>query len=194
MDARDAQETIAQAAEGRAKRVALLVAILAALLAIIEVGGGNAEQDALKHNIDASNLWSFFQAKTIRQTTLRVAAESLEVEAGGLPPEQAQVVRQRIEAWRATADRYETEPETNEGRKELVARAQAAEKARDVSLAADNMFDLASAALQLGIVLASVAIVTGVMWLAWVAAGCGGIGLIFSLLGWLAPTALPFLG
>jgi len=96
-----------------------------------------------------------------------------------------------LEAWRATADRYESEPATNEGRKELVARAKDAEAIRDRALVADNMFDYGSASLQLAIVLASASIVIGVTWLAWLAGGFGLLGLCFALLGWFAPTLIP---
>ena len=61
--------------EGGNKKIALLVAVLAALLAISETGGKSSQTNALASHIDASNLWSFFQAKTIRQTTMRTAAE-----------------------------------------------------------------------------------------------------------------------
>ena len=56
------------------KKIALLVAVLAALLAISEMGGKSSQTNALSSHIDASNLWTFFQAKTIRQTTMRTAA------------------------------------------------------------------------------------------------------------------------
>ena len=54
------------------------MAVLAALLAISEMGGKSAQTNALSSHIDASNLWTFFQAKTIRQTTMRTAAEEVE--------------------------------------------------------------------------------------------------------------------
>ena len=191
MDARDAQETIEEVG-GRGKRyVALLISALAAMLAFVEVSGGNAEQDATTNNITAANLWSFYQAKTIRRSNLQQLMESVELELPDLPPERAERTRKRLEAWRATAARYESEPETNEGRKELMARAKAAEEARDRALAADNMFDYGSASLQLAIVLASASIVIGVMWLAWVAGGVGLLGVAFALLGWFAPTLIP---
>jgi hypothetical protein len=97
----------------------------------------------------------------------------------------------RLDGWKSTASRYESEPETNEGRKELVARAKAAEEARDRALATDNMYDVASAALQLAIVLASASVVVGVSWLAWAAGGLGAIGLIFAIIGWFAPALIP---
>ena len=62
------------------KKVALLIAVLAAFLAFSETLGSSAQTEALSRNIEASNLWSFFQAKTIRMTTLQTAAEALEVD------------------------------------------------------------------------------------------------------------------
>jgi hypothetical protein len=170
------------------KRVALLIALLAAVLAITEMGGRNAEVQALGRNIEASNLWAFFQAKTIRQTTLRTAAEAFEI--AGLSPEQTDAVNKKIQAWRATADRYESEPSTNEGRRELAARAKHAEHERDQALAAHHAFEVGSGALQLAIVLASASVVAGVMALAWAGGVLGLIGFGFALIGWFAPTAL----
>ncbi len=191
MDARDASESIGESMAVGAKRLALLIALLAALLAVVEMAGGNAEQDALGSNIDASNLWSFYQAKTIRQTTLKTAAEILEEERALLPPDRQVSADARIREWRETVARYESEPNKAEGRKELMQRALAAKAKRDLALAADNNFDLASAALQLAIVLASASIVLGVALLAW---GAGALGLVAAVLagfGWFAPNFLP---
>jgi len=192
MKAADASDVMADVGDRGAKRVALLIAVLAALLAVIEVSGGNAEQDAQKLNIDASNLWAFYQAKTIRQTAIRAQAERLEIDIPGLPPERVDAAQKRLQAWRATADRYESEPGPNggEGRRELMARAKAAEEARDLALARDDMFDFASAAMQLAIVLASASVVIGVAWLAFVGGLVGFVGVGFALLGWFAPTLI----
>src|SRR5436190_6225989 len=67
------------------KKIALLVAVLAALLAISELGGKSAQTHGLADHIDASNLWSFFQAKTIRQTTMRTAADAIEAQFKDAP-------------------------------------------------------------------------------------------------------------
>jgi hypothetical protein len=66
--------------DGGNKKIALLVAILAALLAVSETAGKSNQTHALSEQITASNLWSFFQAKTIRQTTMRTAAEGVEAQ------------------------------------------------------------------------------------------------------------------
>ena len=190
MDARDSQETISDVAGRGGRDIALLISVLAAMLALVEVSGGNAEQDATTNNIAAANLWSFYQAKTIRRSNLEQLAELVELELPDLAPDRAERARNRLAAWRATAERYDSEPATNEGRKELAARAKAAEAARDRALAADNMFDYGSALLQLGIVVASASIVVGIPWLALLGGGFGVLALGFALLGWFAPTLI----
>jgi hypothetical protein len=191
MHAEDAKDSIDEIRErGGAKYIALLIAVLAALLAVVEMTGDNAKQDALKSNVDAANLWAFYQAKTIRQTSVRTDADRLEVEMLVMPPAQAEAARNLLQNWRATIDRYESEPSTNEGRKELTARARAAEESRDHAMAADNVLDFSSAALQIAIVLASASVVLGITWLAWAGGGLGLIGIGFALLGWFAPTLL----
>jgi hypothetical protein len=173
------------------KRIALLIGVLALLLAFSEIGGKNAEQDALARNIEASNLWAFFQAKTIRGTTLRTAADAMEVElAGATDPAVRERLQKRIDGWKATIARYESEPETNEGRKELIARAKAAETRRDISSARDDKYDIVSGLLQIAIVVSSAAIITGVAMLAWTGVGLGALGLALMVIAEVAPTAL----
>ena len=169
------------------RNVALLISVLALALAFSETLGKSAQTSGLSANIEASNLWAFFQAKTIRQTTLRIAAEQLEAQFGGNAPEAA---RKQILKWKETADRYQSEPETQEGRKELAARAKVAEQRRDVSMAAYHHFELGSAAMQIAIVLASAEIITGVPALIWFAGALGGVGIVFCAIGFWFPTAV----
>jgi hypothetical protein len=203
MEAHEAHEKIHEAAHHghhdatdhekviRNRRVAVLISVLAALLAIIEMGGKSAQNTSLSANIEAANLWSFFQAKTIRMTTMRTAADALEtVQPGDLPGDKGAAWAKRIDDWRSTAARYDTEPDTGEGRKELAARAKQAEARRDHAMAAYHMFEYGAAALQIGIVLASAAVVTGMIALALGAGGLGCVGVVFGLLGWFAPTLL----
>jgi hypothetical protein len=96
------------------------------------------------------------------------------------PGREAEVERM-LERWRASIDRWESEPETNEGRRELMARAKRAEEERDAAMRLDGRFDAASALLQIGIVMASAAIITGTAILVWAGAALGGAGAILSL-------------
>ena len=170
------------------KKIALLIAVLALVLALSETLGKGAQTAALSFNIEASNLWAFFQAKTVRLTVVRAVAEAAQLDAAA---GEARAARDRqIDAWKTTAARYDSEPETGEGRKELAARAKAAEEKRDRAFAAYHHFEVASGAVQVGIVLASAAIITTVMALAWTGAALGVVGLGFLLIGLFAPTAV----
>jgi hypothetical protein len=176
--------------EGGSKKTALLVAILAALLAVSETAGKSNQTHALSEQITASNLWSFFQAKTIRQTTMRTAADTVEAQfREGAQPMPAGL-KSQVDTWRKTAQRYESEPETNEGRKELAARAKAKEESRDKALSAYHMFEYGSAALQLAIVLAGASALTTVAWLMVMSIGLGTIGIAFAALCFFAPTLI----
>ena len=173
------------------KRIALLISVLALILALSETLGKSAQTTAIDKNIEASNLWSFFQAKTIRMTVVRTAAEAAELELNQLNlPKTKEAVTQRIADWRKTAERYDNEPDTGEGRKELAARAKAAEAKRDRSLAAYHHYELASAGVQIAIVMASASIITGMTALVWIAAGLGVFGIVFCGIGFFAPLAV----
>jgi hypothetical protein len=169
---------------GGNKGVALLISVLALVLAFSETLGKSAQTNALSLNIEASNLWAFFQAKTIRQTTLRTAAEQTEALSS------TDSSKKQVDTWRKTAQRYQNEPETGEGRDQLAARAKEAEKKRDRSMAAYHHFELASAAVQIAIVLASASIITSMVALVWGAAALGVIGVIFCVIGFWFPTAV----
>jgi len=172
------------AEHGGNKGVALLISVLALILAFAETLGKGSQTGALAYNIEASNLWAFFQAKTIRQTVLRTAAE--EMESGS--PNEAQ--KKQLSKWKDTAQRYQSEPDTGEGREQLAARAKEAEKKRDRSMAAYHHYELASAAVQIAIVLASASIIAEIVALAWVGAALGVVGVVFCLIGFLFPTAV----
>src|SRR3954470_16719509 len=110
--------------EGNNKRIALLISALALFLALVETMAKGAQTNALSYNIEASNLGSFFQAKTIRQTVVRTAGEMTEINrAPQVDPEASDAVAKRTDTWAKTVARWESEPETSEGRKELIARA-----------------------------------------------------------------------
>jgi hypothetical protein len=173
------------------KRIALLIAVLALFLAFAETLGKSAQTSAISDNVEASNLWAFFQAKTIRMTTLRTAAETAAIEAARAPEEPVKAaLGKQIDTWQKIAARYDDEPETGEGRKQLTERAKEAEHRRDLAMARYHNYEIASAAYQIGIVLASSAVITGMMALAYIAGGLGLVGLAFTGIGLFAPHAV----
>jgi len=170
------------------KKIALLISVFALLLAIAEMFGKSAQTEGISFNIKASDAWNFFQAKTIRQTTLRTAAQALTLEANTVPDEarKAALLKQADE-WMKTVARYESDPVEKDGRKELRAQAEAYEHQRDTQLARYHHYEFASATYQIGIVLASAAVITGMMALVYAALGLGVIGLAFMTLGFFNP-------
>jgi hypothetical protein len=171
-----------------------LIAILALFLAIAETGAKSAQTEALSRNIEAANLWAFFQARTIRQTTVRTAGETVELtRAATEDPAQQAALQGQIERWRDQAARWESEPDTGEGRRELSARAQAAQTRRDRAFDAYEKYELASAAFQVAIVLASASIITGVPLLTLIAGLVGVAGLGMGVLAYFPHIHVPHL-
>src|SRR4030081_2008930 len=74
-------------AESTNKKIALLISVLALFLAFSETLGKKSQTEGISLNIKESDTWNFFQAKTIRQTTLRTSAQAFQVEAAAVPDE-----------------------------------------------------------------------------------------------------------
>jgi len=175
-------------AESRNRKIALLIAVLALFLAFSETLGKSAQTTGIELNIKASDTWNFFQAKTVRQTTLRTAAEAMAIEAENRPDDAFKAgMGKQVELWNATVKRYDSDPKEKDGRKELRAQAEQYEHAQDVAMSRYHNYELSSAAYQIGIVLASAAVITGMMALVYCAMAVGGVGLIFTALGLFAP-------
>ena len=181
----------AGAVEGSNKSIALLISVLALFLAVAETAGKSAQTGALGYNIEASNLWAFFQAKTIRMTVVRTASEAAELDRASSPEGPGlEAYKKRVDSWTKTAARWDSEPETGEGRKELALRAKAAEDKSTYNLAKYHHFELGSAAFQIAIVLSSAMLITGVAALGWAGIGLGLVGLGFCGIGFFAPLAI----
>ena len=177
------------------KRIALVISVLALCLAISETLGKSAQTDALNLQIEASNLWNFMQAKTIRRTFTIVQSEAASIEAATTTDEvRKAALNKQLGEWKKTADRYRSEPEAGggkgEGTVELMRRALEKEKERDVQFNKYHNFEFASAAFQIGIVLASAAVITSMMGLVYGAACLGLIGIVLTGGGILAPEVL----
>ncbi|MGO3929048.1 DUF4337 domain-containing protein [Rhodopseudomonas pseudopalustris] len=181
----------AEHASGSNKTIALLISVIALFLAFSETLGKGAQTEALAKNVEASNLWAFFQAKSIRRTTVQTVAEHARLSLGVTQDEAAKAALQKqIDDWQKTAQRYRSEPETGEGSEQLAERAKHAEHDRDLAMARYHHYEVASAAFQIGIVLASATIITGMIALAWISGLLAVGGLAFTAIGLFAPHAV----
>ena len=182
----------AEHASSENKKIALLIAVIALCLALSETLGKGAQTESISMNVQASNLWAFFQAKTIRRTVVQTAAEQgrLGLSAAGDDAARAAAQKQ-IDDWQKTAMRYRSEPETGEGTEQLAERARHAEEERDLATAKYHHFELGSAAFQIAIVLASATIITGIVALAWISGLLMLAGIAVTAFGILQPHLLP---
>lgn len=211
MDSQDAADLISELAEEKAEhagadrfrsRAALLIAMLAAVLAIGGMGGGNATDDMIASNIQASDTWAFFQAKNIRQTAFEIAVDEIDTALleGDLSPARRERLETRRADYVAAIARYDSEPDPEapddllrgEGKKQLSAQAQQFESQFEIASKRDNNFDLAEVCLQLALVLGSVAILALNRPVLLASAGLGAAGALLTLNGFLLLVPLPF--
>ncbi len=168
------------------KRTALIIILLAVALALTEMAGKEAQFASIEHNINSSDLYSFYQAKTIRAAVLRTATESVGIGQTDLPEARDK----QLERWKAEIARLDSEPSTGQGRKELLERAKALEEDRDRERRSYHQLEISSAGLQLAIVIASAAAITEVALLELVSVCLGIAAVALALIGYLAPHLL----
>ena len=68
------------------KKIALVIAVLALFLAISETLSKAYQTEVITKQVEASNLWAFFQAKSIRKTTTDVALQSAQISPNAEDP------------------------------------------------------------------------------------------------------------
>ena len=182
-----------QAKERFRNRAALIIAILAAILAVCELGGEDAKNKMVNTNIRASDTWALYQAKNVRQTDYKVAADALkrELTSPTLTDAQRAAAVADLKSYEKTIARYEDEP-GKDGKKQTQALAKSFEEARDRAGERNESFDYAQMLLQLAVVLGSVSILAVSRTFLWAAAGLGCLGLALVVNGYalLVPLSL----
>jgi hypothetical protein len=134
-------------------RAALVIAVMAAALAIIEFAAKDAQTSYLTNHIAASDTWAQYQAKSVRRTVLTSEAEMLQSLPGATEP----AVKQRIADALANAARMRSEPGAD-GMEQLAGKAHAEEHVRDHEMHRTHVLEVASGGLQISIVLASISV------------------------------------
>jgi uncharacterized protein DUF4337 len=172
------------------RRVALVTAVYAVVLAIASLGGNNAMKEMLLAQQEASNQWSYYQAKVIREHLNRgnkLVLETQLAEPGALQSPE----REKFEALaRKFADE---EQRMNVDKKEIEPKARALEAERDRNQAKDPYFDYAEVLLQIAIVCSSVAILAASRPMFWFSSILAILGSLSTLNGFLLLVRIPFL-
>jgi hypothetical protein len=177
----------------RERYIGVYIGILAVALAICTLGGSNATKDATLLNIKAANTWAFFQAKNVRRHVLRTTTDELELRLAtetGLTADGKAAIAAKIKSYK---EQDEALTKGKEGLDDLFSQAKAMEADRDVAMRRDPYFDWGGALLQIAIVLASVAILTGGSIILWSSMGVAALGILMTVNGFTLWLALPFL-
>jgi hypothetical protein len=157
-----------------------VITVVAALLAVTTYFGNSNSSKVLNNTIAANDTWSFYQAKSIKQT---LAEQSLEDAI-------AKGDKAKIEKLQAKIDRYESDPIKGEGKKELMAKAHKLEAERAEAKQRSPWFTFAGTAFQLSIVLLSASILAVSSSMFWGSLAVGILGA--SLLSQAVWMWLPF--
>jgi Domain of unknown function (DUF4337) len=177
------------------KYTGIYLGIVAMLLAITALGGSNATKTMTNANIQASDIYGYYQAKDIRQAVYRLTAEQLEAELlaqPGMPDAAHSKIEDAIKRYRDRAERYESDPSTGAGKQELLAKAKEWEARRDQAAERDPNFDFAEALFQIAIVLGSVSIVAASRSLVKLSGVLAIAGTLLMLNGYFLLVPLPF--
>ena len=159
------------------RRVAVLISILAAGLALCEMGEKASQNEYLTHHVALSDTYAYYQSRTVRGDMFAMEADLLASLPGAASDPATQ---QKIAAAKAQAARMNDDPTV--GRKKLLEKANVQTADRDHAFHLYHEYELMVGALQIAIVLASVSVVTRIRMLTIAAAGLGGIALAFGLL------------
>jgi hypothetical protein len=145
-----------------------VITVLAALLAINTLMGGSNSSKVLNNTIEANNTWAFYQAKSIKQT---LAEQSLDDATFRKDTKKMEFLQKKI-------DRYESDPATGEGKKELMAKAKHLEAERAVAKSRSPWYTYAGSLLQIAIVLLTASILAVNNKLFKASLGVGGLAIL----------------
>ena len=172
------------------RRVALVTAVYAVVLAIASLGGNNAMKEMLVAQQQSSNQWAYYQSKVIREHLNR--GNKLVLEAQLAEPSTLKgAEREKFErAGQEVRRRREAQEHRQEGDR---AQGASVRGQRDLNQAKDPYFDYAEVLLQIAIVCASVSILSTSRPMFWFSSALALFGVLFTLNGFLLLFRIPFL-
>ena len=154
-------------------KAGMVISVFALLLAVNSWYGGTLSSKTLNNTISSNNIWAFYQAKSIKQT---LAEQSLDDAVYRKDTAKAEKLQAKI-------DRYESDPKTGEGKKELMEKARALEAERDEAKKRSPWIGYASTMYQLSIVVLSASILAVSMSMFWGSFLVAGLGVLLSAQG-----------
>ena len=136
--------------------MAASVAVVANFMAVCNVKAGNVVQAMGKTQIEVIFSWSFFQAKSTKQSLAEAAVDQLTIqrETSHLSDEQNAKLEKRLESYREKVTRYETE------KNDLEAKVDVLEKDYERLNVKDDQFDISESLGSVGIALLGITALT----------------------------------
>jgi hypothetical protein len=172
------------------KRVALITAIFAVILAITSLGGNKAMKEMLLAQQQASDQWAFYQAKVLREHLYRSQKLRLEIDLIERGSVMKPEVKERVEA--LLKKLTDEEARYNAEKKEIEIEAKKLEHERDVNRGKDPYFEYGEVLLQIAIVMASISILSGSRPVLYFALASAMLGALFSFNGFFLVFRIPF--
>jgi hypothetical protein len=126
------------------RRVGILVGVVGIFLSIVTIASHRAHTDAVIHRTESNDLWSYYQAKKIRENTDEVAQsvlQSLSSDAAKIEPAVKKLDAARAK-YAADAERLQDD-------------ARSKDKETDLEERRALFFDIGEGLLELGLVLCS---------------------------------------
>jgi len=157
---------------GSPKVIGLLISILTLLLASSDRLGKTTQSQALRLHIEASDMWSDYRSKTVRHDILQTSLDSLKVHPA---PNQTEVLT-LVSGWRVELAKVDSDPDTYEGRKELLLKVKEIEVNRDLLYEKHHVYEFVSFLIHMAIVSASVTLLTSLVWFTLGSVVLGGLG------------------
>lgn len=148
-------------------RAGLVIVVMALLLAINTYFSNSFSGAAMTNLLKASNTYGFYQSKSIKQS----------IAEGQLEEAKKMGDKARVEKLQQKIDRYESDPKSGEGKKELLEKARAQEAARDEARVHSPWLTFSGMLFQLAIVLLSASIIAVDMRMYYASWGVGALGL-----------------
>ncbi|SBT10206.1 conserved membrane hypothetical protein [Candidatus Accumulibacter aalborgensis] len=162
--------------------IALLVAVLATVMALFNVKDGNIVQAMAQAQARSVNAWSYFQAKSTKQSLAETILDQLTFErerGAALTPDAAALLDKKIDLYRGKVSRYESEKE------DIKKEAEGYEKEYDRLNVHDDQFDIAEAGITVALAVLGIAALTRRTWLVWFALLFAGVGLASGIAGFV---------
>lgn len=173
------------------RRVALVTAVFAVILALASLGGNNAGKEVLLTQQQSSDQWAFYQAKVIREHLYGNQKTLLMSQFLGREGRMTHSAQSQYETMLKKAE--EEENRYREEKKEIETEAKKLEQERDLYRSKLPYFEYAEVLLQISIVMASISILASSGFLFSIALSFAVLGTALTVNGFFLMFRIPFM-